>query len=263
MHKFIILFVSFFILSANAQFRFEDLDEKDVEKIIKDITSLSSHTSVSGAHNLDGDEYAFEIGAMGSYAQTPDIDKFVTSSGGEDEYEYLPMASILARLGVAELLTIEALFLPEIDVGEYSVSARSLAVQLHLFNFGDFALGVKAYRGNAEISYEQLVDSMAVDVEIDDSFSGWQALLGHNFGALKLYLGYGVINFDGEMDTSGDATIFDVTLSSASSVEVDGSSNHYFGGLEYTFKKVALGLEAAKLFNNERFSAKVTFLNIF
>ncbi|MCO4754442.1 MAG: hypothetical protein KC478_08155 [Bacteriovoracaceae bacterium] len=263
MHILLFLISLFLTCNVSAQLRFENLNEKDVEKIMKDITSLSAHTSVSSSHSINGTDYALEVGVMGSYAQTPDIDKFVADSGGEDSYDYLPVGNLMARLGVADLITIEALFLPKIDVGEYNVSSRSLAIQLLLLEYEGLALGAKAYRGYAEISYEQLVDAMTVDVDIEDSFSGWQSILGYELGDFIIYLGYGVVSFDGDMKTSGDATIFDVNLSSTSSVDVDGSSNHYIGGIEYTYKKLRLGLEASKLFNNDRYSAKVTFLNIF
>ncbi|MBC75846.1 MAG: hypothetical protein CME64_07505 [Halobacteriovoraceae bacterium] len=259
----IITAVLIFSFQVHGQFRFENLEKRDVQKILQDIGTLTQHTSVSGAKPISEEEHTFEFGIGGTYAQTPSINQFVADSGGDDSYNYLPTAAMLARFHAGGILGVELAMLPEIDVGEYNVRNFSGAVELLLFRYNDNYFSLNGFTGNSEVKYEQLVDSSPVDVEIKDQVSGYVFNYSRVYNEFELYLGYGVSTLDGEMSTTGSKTIFDIGVSGTSSVPVSQSSEHFKLGVNYKLGSYKLGGEYSKVFGNERFSVKATILNIF
>ena len=263
MFNILSIFLILFCHQLYAQFQFENLGKKDVREILEDLGSLTQHSTVSGASMPGPNEHRLEVGLSGSYAQTPSINEFVASSGGDDSYHYLPSAGFLARFAAGGYLGVELVVLPEIDVGEYNVGSNSVALDVLLYRYNSNFLSLKLFTGQAQVKYEQLVDESKVDVEITDKVSGQSLIYSKKIHTVELYIGYGLSNLSGEMKTKGSKTIFDIGVSSDSSVDASSSFEHFMFGGNWSLDHYQLGLEYSKVFGNERFSAKATFLNVF
>lgn len=263
MYRILSIFFILFCHQAYAQFQFENLDKKDVREILKDLGTLTQHTTVSGSSMPGPDEHRIELGLNATYAQTPSINEFVASSGGDDSYNYLPSAALLGRFAAGGILGIELVVLPELDVGEYNVGSNSFALDVLLYRYGSNFLALKLFTGQAEVRYEQLVDESEVDVEIIDKVSGQSLIYSKIIDTVELYIGYGSSTLCGEMKTKGSKTIFDIGVSSDSSVDTSTSFEHFMLGGSWSLDPYQLGLEYSKVFGNERISAKATFLNVF
>lgn len=244
--------------AAYSQLRIKDLAKDRAEEIMEDLAGVMAHTTASGASNL-GKKFGFEVGVLASYAETPNIDRIVERSGGDTDYDALPNAGILGRVGITEWVVLEGVYFPNTDFGEYNIDIGSLAAQVILIREDPLNFALKAFYTNSILSYEQINDNLRANVELENDIYGIQALISKKIFIFEPYFGAGLVTNKGEIRVSGAATIFNERLARSGSVKIDGNSTQLFAGTEIDLWIMNLGVEVGELYGNTRGSVKVTF----
>lgn len=257
----LVLLVSLLMgFSAAAEIQLQQVDESDFKKIIGDFSANSLHTSVSGAGTL-GDIFGFEIGLVGGITKTPEIDRIVKENSPGESAEQIPHGELIGILTVPLAITVEAGFVPKVGSDEFKYSTWTLAgkwTPTELFFELPVDLAVKAYVTEASIDASTTISGVPTDYSFDNSLMGITGFVSKDFIFAAPYFGFGMVNAKGELSATGTA-VFDTTYTASQSASEKDSSSVIILGSEFKLLVVKLGVEWTKVFDTDRYSAKLSF----
>ena len=270
MSKFIFAFLILFHSFASADTPvFDDIDRAELEEIIDEFGSSLSHTSVSPASSL-GSIFGFELGVIGGLVQTEGIERIVRSVSPGTEAEQVPHAALYGALTIPFGITVESTLVPEIETSDYEFQRLGLGLKWTItdtfLSFLPLSIALKAHMTRAELSFAQVLNNSStanqdvnVDIKYDTTITGLNLIVSKNLLLVTPYAGIGFVKIDGELgvesSTSG-LSIFDPGLTSSSEFEEEVTGEEYFAGVQFNLLLFKFGIEAGKILDNEKISAK-------
>ena len=119
-------------------------------------------------------------------------------------------------------------------------------------------LAIKLHTTKSEFEFESVVSSVNTKYKFDNTVMGLTAFVSKDLIFAEPYVGLGVVNGEGELSASGTA-VFDPSYTSAVSASKKTSSTLLLIGSDFKLLVLKLGVEYARLFDTDRYSAKLSF----
>lgn len=256
----------FFSTTAFSQsLNFDDITEPKLEDIVGDLSANFTHTAVEGASAL-GRIFGVEVGIAGGMTKTPHVEELVTAQDPTADAGAVPHAGIIAMLTVPFGLTVEANFVPETGGDEFKFQTTGVALKWTMtdtiLSGLPLSLALRGHLKKTEMSFEQTIDNdtFKTDVKFEDTVTGLDLVVSRSLIFLEPYASLGLVNADGTISFTGSPnTIFDPSLTTGTSATAKKSTTSMALGSTFTLLFFKLGLEYAKLFDTDRYSAKLAF----
>ncbi len=251
-----------FLLNSSAfaqDFTFEDLTDTDFKKVVQDLSTSTVHTSVSGASPL-GDIWGFEVGVVGSQANTPEIDKLVKRGSPGSSAEKLPSAQLLGVVSVPFAITGEIGLIPKVGSDDFKFSAMHLAAKWspsELFFELPLSVAAKVQYSKINAEFKDTINNVATSFKYDDSILGIWAIASKNFMIVEPYIGLGYMKSDGSMDVN--TSLSNVFTGGRTSASASPSTTAFMVGTEVKLLIFKAGVEYLNAFDTSRFSGKLSF----
>lgn len=263
--KFVHLFLSAAVLVPTLLWSFaamadtpslDNLSTAELEDAILDFSSVMSHVSVSPASSL-GNVFGFEVGLIAGIVDTPGLDSISKSVDPNSVMKSLPHATLFGAVSFPLGLTGELNFIPKTESQDVTFKNTSVGVKWtfsQLFS-APVDMAVRVSTTKSDMSFVQNDPVPNTKVSYDGKTTEAIFLVSKNFLLVEPFVGMGAVSSDGEISATSD--IFtDVTGNSASKKQ---SGTHYLIGANFNLLFVKLGLEAGKIFDSQKVSAKVSF----
>lgn len=240
--------------------QFQDLSKSDVEDVAREFGATLSHTGVS-APETSG-LWGVEVGVIAGQSKSPDTEDVIENSGGRgSDFKNLYHAGVMARAHLPLDLFVEATVLPQQEFSDVKAKNNTFEIGWNaggFFNLPvDLAVGVNF--ANSDISFKQdATAEVPVDTEISLKTKTRIVWVGvsKTFAFVTPYVKIGKVKSDGDLDATNNATIFSDPLKTSESVENDGNYVTLGANLQFAFFK--FGVEAAKIMDVSRASAKIS-----
>jgi len=263
---FLIAFV-FFATTAKAQdIRFDQITQSDLDLIAKELSANFAHTTVSGASSL-GKIFGFQVGLMGAYTKTPEIDRFVKRVDSTQTVDRVYNAALIGQLTVPFGLTGEASFFPSVGSDKFKFSNLGLGVKWTITQElvelpVDIALKLNYTFTN--LSFKQTINNSStgnvpVESTIDykNSIFAYGAFVSKSFEIVEPYIGFCFLSSRADLGVSGTGTIFDSSFTTAQSASSSPSGTLFTLGAEVSLAFFRLGAEYGSLFGTSRYVGKL------
>ncbi len=244
---------------------FDNVSEDDLKKIVSDLSSNFTHTSVSGAGAL-GTIFGFELGVVGGMTSTSELDKLVKSYDASASADQAIHGGILGMLSVPLGLTAEALFVPAVGSEDFKFNTLSLALKWTMTDTVlsglPVDLAVKFHMNQTGLKFKQVIspDPYETELEFKNQILGAQLLVSKSLVLVTPYAGLGMLQSEGELSFSGSSgNIFDSTYTTSTSAKVKASSSQFLAGVELNLLLLKAGLEISRQFSADRITGKIAF----
>ncbi len=248
---------------------FNNLNQDDFNKVIRELSANSSYHSVTGAGTL-GSIFGFEFGLVGGLTNTPDINAYSKQVDASADVGRLPHAALLVAASVPFGFTGELMLFPEMTFSgvkyqQFGGSVKWTATDLLVLPFN---LAVRAFVTGNKMSFEQTVSNLStggiptrMTVEQENSQFGLQLLASPNLPFVEPYVGIGTVHATGKLNVTGTATgtIFDPTFTTAQSAESSPTSTQLLLGVNANLLILNLGLEYSRAFSTDSYNFKLGF----
>jgi hypothetical protein len=233
---------------------------QDFKKLVGDFSANSLHTSVSGAGTL-GDIFGVEVGLIGGLTNTPELDKLVKEASPGNKAEQLPHAELIAMVSVPLGFTIEAGFVPKVGNDDFKYQNLSLAAKwtpTTLFFELPLDLAIKAHMTKTEVEAQSVVSSVNTTYKFENNLVGLTAFASKDFIFAAPYIGFGMVKAEGDLTANG-AAVFDPSYTASASASEKDDSTLLLVGSEFKLLVLKLGVEYARMFDTDRYTAKFSF----
>lgn len=245
--------------SAFAQISVNNLNETDLDEIIRALSSNSVHMSNTGPAGY-GRIFGFEVGLVAGVTQTPGLDTVAKKTNSANSITSLPNAAVVAGLTLPLGFTFEATYTPKITSNNVNYQANSFALNLKmndLIPVLPIQAALRGIYGTSDFSFSQTVASVTQDISNRNQVSGVQLMLSPTVPVVETYVGVGALSASNRLSSSV-STIFLPAVTTDLSFSRTVTSTHLFAGLGFNFGFVRIGAEAGSAFNNTRYSLKLT-----
>lgn len=241
--------------------KFENLSKNDVEKVANEFAMNFAHTVVN-APETNG-MWGVEVGVMAGRTSSPELKKVVDNAGGDgDDFKNIYHAGLLARAHFPLDIFLEASVLPEREISDVKVAAKSLGLGWNAGAFFglplDLAIGVSASSSNVEFNQQTTVGATPTDTKIGVDSKTRNIWIGASktFLFVTPYIKVGRIRSESDVDTTVAGNVFGQDISGQDSVDVSTSGGYLALGANLEFTIFKLGFEASKLAGVSRATAK-------
>ena len=241
--------------------KLENLSKDQVEKVGNEFAMNFAHTSVN-APETDG-IWGVEVGLLAGRTSTPELKKVVDQANGDgDDFKNLYHAGLMARAHFPLDIFLEATVLPEREISDVTVAARSLGLGWNAGAFFglplDLAVGVSASTSNVEFNQQTTQGGIPTDTKIGVDSKTRNIWIGASktFLFVTPYIKVGQIRSESTVDTSVAGNVFGQDISGQDSVDVATSGSYLAIGANLEFTIFKLGFEASKLAGVSRATAK-------
>jgi len=260
------LVTGLFLLTAVAAHaenpKLENLSKDQVEKVGNEFAMNFAHTSVN-APETDG-IWGVEVGLLAGRTSTPELKKVVDASGNDgDDFKNVYHAGLMARAHFPLDIFLEASVLPEREISDVKVSAKSLGLGWNAGAFFglplDLAVGISASRSNVEFSQRTTVvttDDTETKISVDSMTRNIWIGASKTFLFVTPYVKLGQIRSESDVESSAVGNVFGQDISGQDSVDVSTSGSYLAVGANLEFTIFKLGFEASKLAGVSRATAK-------
>ncbi len=255
--------IAIFALSTNFAYSqtipLENIDQQDLESIVQDFSANFHHTSVSSAASL-GAIFGFEVGLILGTTTSDKLNDIAQAvDPGTESVDSIPHAGLTLRVSVPLGFTGELTMIPGIDVDDFELDTRSIAIawDSSMFLNWPITLGFKYVLSDTNMKFTTEVSNVPANAEYDSDTSGLYVYLSKSFIIVEPYIGLGAVKGDGTLSAS--ASIFDGAFTSATSASADETSTHFILGANVDLLFLNLGLEYGRLFDTSKISAKISF----
>lgn len=259
--RFVNFVVLFFPLAAHASSpAFTNITAEDFKNVIRDMTGIFAHTTVSSA-GLYSQDTRGEIGLVLGAAETPHIDEISQRSDPDADVSMIPQASVVGTYYFTEQVRFELSYLPEIKTSTIQLGSQSMAVQYTATDTKNPGLdmGFKLYVTSSDVRFTQSDTSGETNIRFKSNVMGLLMVFSEKILILEPYFALGRINAQGRLKASGTATVFDTNYTTSSTVEESVTGNHMIAGVNFDVFALQAGVEVSRAFNANKISAKFSF----
>lgn len=252
-------------LYAADNFKLDNLNQSDVNKISKEFSANFVHTTVTGASSSK--IFGFQLGIVGRQTSSPEIAKQVKAQSSSTNISHIYDAGIMALVQVPFGITAELTTLPSKDLGNLSFKRTSMAVKWTMTDgllVLPFNLAIRGHYSTANLSFTDTINNSSTGntdvnstIGINTKSYGLNVTASMSLFVIEPYAGLGFVssNTDVFVNASGGTTIFN--FSSAQSASSTNSGLHYFAGAEVNLLLAKLGLEYSNVYGVDRLTAKL------
>lgn len=250
---FICTFISMSSWAAGPSF--QGLSVSDAEDIIGDFSGVLNHTSVSPASSL-GKVFGFEFGFLGGVVETPGVERVSNAAVPGSDVKSLPHAALFGALSLPMGFTGEINFLPKLEADDVELKNNGLALKWTFTEVFPMPLdmAVKASVTKSELSFTQTTPITAT-IDFESTITELMFLASKNFILVEPYLGLGAVSSDGKLSSDQSAVFNPAT----NSVSKKLSGSHLLAGVNFNLLFFKIGLEAGKILDSQKVSAKFSF----
>lgn len=254
-----ILLVSAFAAHADNP-KLDSLSKSQVEDIANEFAMNFAHTVVN-APETDGN-WGIEVGLMAGRTSSPELKKVVDAAGGDGkDFKSIYHAGLLARAHFPYEIFLEASVLPEREISDVKVDAKSFGLGWNAGSFFglplDVAIGASVSSSNVEFKQRTTVlttDDTETKISVDSKTRNLWVGVSKTFLFVTPYAKIGTIRSMSDVGTSATNTTVFADRSDSQDVSTTGTYLALGANLEFTIFK--LGFEASKLAGVSRASAK-------
>lgn len=242
-----------------ADIEFQALTKKQVEDVTTEFAVDFSHTAVA-APETDG-MWGVEVGVIGGVTGSPKLKDAVNDAGGEgSDFKNLYHAGAMARAHFPFDLFAELTVLPEREISDVEVSARSMGLGWNAGAFFglplDLAVGVNA--STSEIEFKQDISGVPATVNIESQTRVFYVGASKTFLFVTPYIKVGTARQDSDIKVKGTGTIFNTNFSTSQKEDVDNSGGYLATGLNLQLAFFKLGFEWSQTMGVRRASGKLS-----
>lgn len=263
MKKFLLSATLLASFSAFAQTpQLENLSKDDVEGVANEFAMNFAHTVVA-APETDG-LWGVQVGVIAGRTGSPELANVVDQAGEDgSDFENIYHAGVIARAHFPYEIFLEASLLPEREISDVEVMARTLGIG---WNFGDFFylpldVAIGASMSSSEVSFKQqttVAGSPAnTEISVDSGTRAYWLGVSKTFLFFTPYAKFGKISSDSEVETSIAGNVFGQDIAGQDQVDVDSSGNYWVLGANLEFAFFVFGIETSRMADVSRTSAKL------
>lgn len=251
---FILVLIAFFQEASAGGIELEDLNAQQTKRVIEDLNAHLFPTTVTPASSL-GKYFGMELGVLGGYSDSPEIDKLDSS-----DISKIPHAALLAIVHLPYGLGIEYSTLP-IDTGDFYYKYHVTGLKWTLTDLWDkfpVDLRLRAQYAKGSLSYEQKVSD--VPVEVDYLYSAWATniTISKKLFILEPYLGLGYLSSSNDLKATGAASIFNISVTASDREDIKLNYFYALYGLQLDLGYVHTALELAQVNSRKKVSFKLS-----
>ena len=253
---YVVSLLALSIPSYGQDFSFDNLDQGQVDSLVKDFSGVFTHNSLGPASSL-GDVFGMELGLYGGLVKTPNIESLNNSSEG---LTGLPVFGLLVGMSFPMGISGEFNYLPSVDMEGASIDFMSLAGKWTLpdeYNPAPFTVAAKLVYTKVSLGFSSVIDSVDTTFSYDNSVIGLQALGSKSFGIIEPYFGLGLLSGKGTLDVTGNSTSV-LPFSTSGSASSSPTSLQYLLGAQLNLFFMALGLEYSQAFGASKTAFKLS-----
>lgn len=232
----------------------EDLNVEQTKKVIEDLNAHLFPTTVTPASSL-GKYFGLELGGLGGYSDSPEIDKLDSS-----DISKIPHAALLVIAHFPYGLGVEYSTIPiATDDFYYKYHVTGLKWTLtDLWDKSPLDLRLRAQYAKGTLSYQQKVSDVPVDV--DYLYSAWAGniTISKKLFILEPYFGVGYLSSSNDLKASGTASIFDVSVTASDREDIKLNYFYFLYGLQLDLGYVHTALELAQVNSRKKVSFKLS-----
>lgn len=249
-----------FSVAGWASPQLENISNEDFENVIRDLSGIFAHTTVSSAA-LYSPLARFEVGFLLGSAETPHVNQISQESDPDADISMIPHASLIGIFYMTEELRFELNYLPQIKSGDFQLSSQSFAVQYTATDPTkpglDFAL--KFYFSGSDLRFTQTTSGQEMKLRFNSNVTGLLLVFSQKVLILEPYFAIGRINTYGMLKSAGSGTIFDTSYTTSNRAEESVTGNHLLYGVNFDIFALQAGVEISRAFNADKISAKFSF----
>lgn len=252
------LLASFAVYAENP--KFQNLSDKDIEEVGNEFAMNFSHTAVA-APETDG-IWGFEVGLLAGRTGSPRLKKVVDDAGRNgSDFKNIYHAGLMARAHFPYEIFLEATVLPQRELSDVEVQARSFGLGWNLGTFFqmplDLAIGANV--SSSEIDFNQTTTVITPgdttsNINIDSKTRVLWVGLSKSFLFFTPFAKIGTARSESDVKSSvANSTVFS-DRSSKKHVESDGG--YWALGAEFELLIFKIGVETSAQADVKRTSAK-------
>ncbi len=258
---FILSFMSFSV--ATAATSFTAVTASDLDTITKEFSSNFAHTSVMGAATL-GKIFGFELSLLAGQNPSPGLDGIVKKSSSTDSFPNLYHAGVLLAVSVPLGFTGELIYTPKVNSSGVEFQATSAALKYTMDEslvLLPFNLAFRAFMSSSTLTFTQTTPSVTGVVENKNTVDGFQILASPSLPMIEPYIGVGYLQAKDTLNFSGTGNIFGSSFPlGTTSQSTSLNSTQVLAGLNAHLLLISLGIEYARAFDSNRYTAKLGFV---
>lgn len=249
-----------------ADIELDNLTQKDVDKVSTEFATNFSHTAVA-APETDG-LWGVEVGVIGGATGSPALKKVVNDAGGSgSDFKTLYHAGLMGRVHIPFDLFAEASVLPEREISDVTVAARTLGVG---WNAGGFFglpldLAVGANVSSSNIEFDQTIQNAStgnvpVDskIKLDSKTRVLWVGASKTFLFITPYVKVGTAHQDSKLKVKGSGSIFNTAFTTGQKADSDVNGGFFVAGANLQLAFFKIGFEYGQTMNVRRASGKIS-----
>ena len=233
------------------------LSQDNLDSIERD---MSADTNLHDAlpPSSMGSIFGFEVGVVAGIAKSPGLAEQVKKVSSTDAGA-IPHAGVVAAITVPFGITIEALYLPKMTMGDFTYQQYAGAVK---WTFTDgwmipVNIAARGFMAKSTLNFDQTVSGTPTTMSNDTSVQGLQLLASPKLiPIIEPYVGVGQLTATGTLSSSAPVSIFSFT--NANSASSSFGTTQLLAGLDIHALFFGLGLEWSRAFNTDSYTAKLS-----
>ncbi len=238
---------------------FSNLNQNDVDDVFEEFAATFTHSTVSGASSKSK-IFGVELGLVAGATQSEKIKEIAqnTLPSGSDEIKYLPFASLYGLVSLPFGITVEANFIPEVEVQDIEFSHLSLAGKFELTSLLEDSpvnLAVRGFFIDSSLNFSQSAGGFTGTVEMSQSQFGLHGIVSKKLLLVEPYVFAGIVSASGEITQRGTGTIFNFSVNDT--IKSDASSAQFGFGLQANLLIIKTGIEYVNSFGASHVNAKL------
>jgi hypothetical protein len=252
------------LLSTSATFastpEFSNLSNNDVEKVSNEFAMNFSHTAVAAPETTGA--WGIEVGLIAGKTGSPQLKKVVDMAGEDgSDFKSIYHAGLMARAHFPYEIFLEASLLPQREISDVSVNAKTLGLG---WNFGSYFhlpldLAIGANVSSSEVGFKQTTTVLTTDdtntkINVDSKTRVLYVAASKTFWFVTPYVKLGTAKSDSDVKINAANTT--ILQSRGSKADVSSSGSYWVVGANLEFFFFKLGLETSAQAGVKRTSAK-------
>lgn len=243
---------------AKADFKLENLNKSQFEKVMEDFGTVLSHTSVSPASTW-GNPVGFQVGLITGYGSTKDTSELTGM------FRYTPMAALFGALSFPYGLGFETNIFPSLKFAKVKFSNYSFAGK---WTFTDVAfqeapldMAIRLAGNFSAVDFSQTTNGAPMDIAFDGRSLSLDLMGSKQFGVFEPFAGIGWFHGSGELTVNSNVnlTVFQSNFTTGKSADHSYDAFKFFLGSQFNLGAFRPGLEYSNVGEHSRYSLKLAF----
>lgn len=253
----------------------EEIDQRDVDTLTRELSANFTHTIVSGAASL-GRVLGFEVGGMIGATYTPGIGELVRKYNPKIDTNAIPHGAYVGALTLPFGVTLEGATFPTRDLenvrfGHYSGGLKWTPTMFFIGKKASWLnVAFKAHGARSSLDVEQFISNASTQnqrtwstLQIRNFVWGGSATVGLSLGFFEPYVGGGYLDAQEKLFVvaPGGGTIFAPGAQQGDPQHALGHASSVYGmvGLLFNAFFFHWSAEYSELFGTKRVTTKISF----